>query len=158
MPCHLKKKSIVSPQPIITVHITYCGDIKRFTCVALWKTLVLWLDQSNRVAPSPPVQACLHPGGLLVNVRQIFHVPFLGFHLPPQLRVPPRLSVFRQSLQQRGEDAVVRVGEIPQAVQIIAGGSRRREQRPAAGDQHQKGYHARATEGSWHQHLFLRSF
>lgn len=132
--------------------ITLCVRLfHSFTFITLCQTLILRLHQPDCVVDLSPVQAPLHPGGLLVDLRQIFHVPVLGLHLLLQARAPPGPSVLWQGFEQRREDAAVRVGEV---VQRAGGGQRRCEQRAAAGDQQQEGDRAEITKGGWHQHLF----
>lgn len=106
------------------------------TCITFCKTFILWLDQSDCVVDIIPVQTPMHSGRLLVNLGQIFHVLVLRFHLLPQAWVPPRPAVLRQSFEQRGEDAAIRVlGEVVQVVQRIRAGKRGSNQWAAAVDQ-----------------------
>lgn len=118
------------------------------TCITLRKTFILWLDQSDCVVDGIPVQTPLHSGGLLVNLREVSHVPVLGFYLSLQSWVPPRPSVLRKGLEQRGEDTAVRVGKVIQFVQRIRGSQRVSQQRAAAGEQQQEENSAETTEDS----------
>lgn len=118
------------------------------TFVTLCQALILWLDQSDSVVDVAPVHTPLHSGGLLVNLCQIFHVPVLGFELFLQTGVPPRPPVLRQSFQQRGEDAVVLVGEVGQCVRRVSGRPEWRNQLEAAGDKQQQSDSAKTTKGS----------
>lgn len=118
------------------------------TFVTLCQALILWLDQSDSVVDFAPVHTPLHSGGLLVNLRQIFHVPVLGFELFLQTGVPPRPPVLRQSFQQWGEDAVVLVGEVRQGVLRVRGRRGGRNQREAAGDEQQQSDSAKTTKGN----------
>lgn len=125
-----------------------CNDgFHVLTSVSLCQTLLLGFDESDGVVVFTSL-------GAPVNSAQILHVPVLRFHLPPQARVPPGPPVLRQSSEQRGQDAAVRVGEVLQAGQGVGGGGG--ERREAAGERGEEEEEERdgAETTSGHQCLF----
>lgn len=128
----------------LVVHCGCCSP-HLLTRAALYHTFILGFDQSDGVVDLVSDNTPLPPGGLLVNLRQVPHVPALGLHLPPLTWVPPGSSVLRQGSQQRGEDAAVRVGELVRGEERVGGG--RDEQRHVAVDQKQQQNTAEAADG-----------
>lgn len=141
--------------PALGARLPVC-EVSPLTSAPLRETLLLGPDQSHCVVDPGPVRAPLHPGGPLVNIRQVLHVPVIGSRLLPRARVPPRPPVLGQGLEQRGEDAAVRVREAARAAQR-AGGSRRGgpDRRAAAGDQRQQAGRAEEAKDSRSRHLLF---